>query len=82
MFDNLSNEIIWYFKYKSSEVYQKEEVVFVEVVLTLRLMNTSPVSENPSFCVADFAILSDERRLRSKIVLLFNTDKRTLRSKI
>ena len=30
-----------------------------------------PVSENPSFCVADFATLSDERRSRSKIFLLF-----------
>ena len=35
-----------------------------------------------SFCVADFVILSDKRRSRSKIFLLFNTDKRTLRSKI
>ena len=34
------------------------------------------------FLVADFATLSDERRSRSKIVLLFNTDKRTLYSKI
>ena len=33
------------------------------------------------FCVADFATLSDERRSRSKIVILFNMDKRTLRSK-
>ena len=30
----------------------------------------------------DFATLSDERRARSKIFLLFNTVKRTLRSKI
>ena len=29
------------------------------------------VSENPRFCVADFAKLSDERRSRSKIYLLF-----------
>ena len=28
------------------------------------------------FCVADFATLSDERRSRSKIVLLFNVDKK------
>ena len=34
------------------------------------------------FCVADFVTLSDERRSRSKIILLFNMDKRTLRSKI
>ena len=34
------------------------------------------------FCVADFATLSDERRSCSKIVLLFNMDKRTLRSKL
>ena len=34
------------------------------------------------FCVADFARLSDERRSHSKIVLLLNSDKRTLRSKI
>ena len=27
------------------------------------------------FCVADFATLSDERRSRSKIVLLFNVEK-------
>ena len=29
-----------------------------------------------SFCVADFATLSNERRSRSKIVPLFNVDKR------
>ena len=29
------------------------------------------VSENPSFCVADFATLSDERKSRSKIFPLF-----------
>ena len=34
------------------------------------------------FCVADFATLSDERKSRSKIVLMFNTDIRILRSKI
>ena len=34
------------------------------------------------FLVVDFATLSDERRLCSKIFLLFNMDKRTLRSKI
>ena len=34
------------------------------------------------FCVPDFATLSDERRSRSKIAPLFNTEKRTLRSKI
>ena len=34
------------------------------------------------FRVADFVTLSDEKRSRSKIVLLFNVDKRTLRSKI
>ena len=28
------------------------------------------------FCVADFATLSDQRRSRSKIVLLFNVDKK------
>ena len=39
------------------------------------------VPENPGFCVADFAALSDERRLRSKTFLLFNMDKRSLRSK-
>ena len=33
------------------------------------------------FCVADFAMLSDERRSRSKIFLLFAMDKRTLHSK-
>ena len=38
--------------------------------------------ETQDFCVADLATLSEERRSRSKIVLLFNTDKRTLRSKI
>ena len=32
--------------------------------------------------IANFATLSDERRPRSKIVLLFNPDKRTLRLKI
>ena len=36
-----------------------------------------------SFCLADFATLSDERRSRSKIFLLFNMDERTLlRSKV
>ena len=34
------------------------------------------------FCAADFTTLPDERRLRSKIFLLFNADKSTLRSKI
>ena len=37
------------------------------------------VSENSRFCVADFSTLSDEKRSRSKIFLLFNMDKRTLR---
>ena len=34
------------------------------------------------FCVADFATLSDKRRSRSKVGILLNTGKRTLRSKI
>ena len=34
------------------------------------------------FRVADFATLSDERRTRSKIFLLFDMDNRTLRSKV
>ena len=34
------------------------------------------------FCVADFATLSDERRSRPKIFLLFNMDKRTVRLKL
>ena len=34
------------------------------------------------FRVADFETLSDERRSRLKIFLLFNLDKRTLRSKM
>ena len=34
------------------------------------------------FRVADFATLSDERRSRSEIFLLFNVDKKTFRSKI
>ena len=34
------------------------------------------------FRVADFATLSDKRRSRLKIFLLFKMDKRTLRSKI
>ena len=38
--------------------------------------------KTPDFCVADFATLSDERKSRSKISLLFDMDKRTLRSKI
>ena len=42
----------------------------------------APASENARFCVADFAPLSDERRLRSKIVPLLITAKRTLSSKI
>ena len=32
--------------------------------------------EIKGFCVPDFATLSDERRSRSKIVLLFNVDKK------
>ena len=36
------------------------------------------VTEIPSFCVADFATLSEERMLNSKFFLLFNTDRRTL----
>ena len=35
-----------------------------------------------AFCVGDFATLYDERRSRSKIVPLFDTDKRISRSKI
>ena len=34
------------------------------------------------FCIVNVATLPDERRSRSKIVLLFNTEKGTLRSKI
>ena len=45
-------------------------------------VKTSQSQKTQCFCVADFATLSDERRSRSKIVLLFNTDKRTLRSNI
>ena len=52
--------------------------LFVAVFLS---QNTSSVSENARFCVADFATLSDKRILHSKIVLLFNMDKRTLHSK-
>ena len=37
---------------------------------TKEIFNKS-VSENPRFCVADFATLSDGRRSRSKIFLLF-----------
>ena len=55
----------------------------------LKLLNTIQFLEliiqsqkTQGFCVADFATLSDKRRSRSKIVLLFNKDKRTLRSKI
>ena len=44
--------------------------------------STDQPQKTQCFCVADFVTLSGERRLRSKIVLLFNTDKRTLRSKI
>ena len=47
----------------------------------MALRNKS-VSEDPTFYVADFATLSDERRSRSNIVLQFNTEKRTLLSKI
>ena len=46
------------------------------------VVKTISVSENRRFSVANFATLSDERRSRSKIVLLFNTEKRTLCSKI
>ena len=42
----------------------------------------SSVQKTQGFCVADFATHSDERRSRSKIVLLFNTNRRTLRLKI
>ena len=34
------------------------------------------------FCVAHFVTLADEKMSRSKILLLFSTVKRTLRSKI
>ena len=39
------------------------------------MVSISTVSENSRFCVANFAILSDERRSHSKIVLLFNMKK-------
>ena len=39
------------------------------------------LQKSQGFCVADFAMLSDERISRSKIFLLFDRDKRTLRSK-
>ena len=42
----------------------------------------SQSQKTEGFCVANFVTLSDERRSRSKTVLLFNTEKRTLRSKI
>ena len=40
------------------------------------------LQKTQGFCVGDFATLSDERVLRWKIFLLFNTDKRTWRLKI
>ena len=45
-------------------------------------LGTDQPQKTQGFCVADFVTLCGERRLRSKIVLLFNTDKRTLSSKI
>ena len=42
----------------------------------------SKASETPRSSVAEFAMRSDERKLRSKFFLLFNMDKRTLDSKI
>ena len=38
----------------------------------MSLLFNGSVSENPSFFVADFATLSDERRSLSKIFRLFN----------
>ena len=56
------------------EILQDQEFVTISSVIQ---------SQKPQgFCVGDFATLSDERRSRSKIVLLFDTDKRTLLSKI
>ena len=40
------------------------------------------VKESPRFFVADFAILTDEKTLYSMNMPLFNTNKRTLCSKI
>ena len=50
--------------------------------LEYKVKNTNQSQKTQGFRVADFATLSDERRLRSKIFLLFDMDKRTLRSKI
>ena len=55
------------------EGIQKKLAVPVQVSFTLNWAST--VSENPSFRVADFTTLPDERRSRSKINLLFNMDK-------
>ena len=49
---------------------------------TLHEIICNTVSETQDFCVSDFATVSEEWTPRSKIVLLFNTNKRTLRSKI
>ena len=70
----------------SSVTYDLLIVVALDLYKTFgeisRRIKISSVSENQGFCVADFTTLSDERRSRSKIFLLFNMDKRTLRSKI
>ena len=58
-------------------------VIIKQFVKTRSLMlYYTSVSENPRFYVADFATLSDERRLSSKIVLLLIRLERTLRLKI
>ena len=70
---SVSNSNLFGTNYKLPALWAKEVGEFSNVV---------SVSENPRFCGADFAMLSDERRSRSKPFLLFNMDKRTLRSKI
>ena len=56
-------------------------VSFLEIASTFS-QSMESVSENTRFSVADSGTLFDKSRLSSKIVLIFNADKRTLRSTI
>ena len=73
----LSNGDLWYDIYEQTN-FNKDDTTYRGLQCVLRIQS----QKTQGFCVADFGTLSDERRSRSKIVLLFNTGKRTLRSKI
>ena len=76
------NNLNWKSKRRACEAVTTPSYLYMMFQERYEWKTINTVSENQRFCVADFATLSDERRSRSKTVLLFNTDKRTLRSKI